>query len=385
MSDGRGTARILFYVQHLLGIGHLRRAALISDALVARGFEVHLALGGEPVPAIPFNGARCHYLPAVKTDAAFSGLTDAAGEPIDDAFRQLRCERLLALANDVQPAAIITELYPFGRRQMRFELRPLLQWAERQPKRPLLICSLRDILQRRRAEREQETLALVQHHYDRIWVHGDSRLSPLAASFGPAAAIAERTFYTGYVAPAAPCMRARSGVVVSAGGGAVGRQLLHAALDAHRAGLLDDRPWTLIAGPGLPEADYARLGAEAERPGMELIRFCERFIERLAGAELSISQAGYNTVMDLIVSGVPAVLVPFAGDGETEQLERARALEAGGRASLVTEANLDAASLAQAAQRALGQSHSLPPLPLEGAACAAEDLALLLRQPGGLA
>ncbi|NVK44091.1 MAG: glycosyl transferase [Oceanospirillaceae bacterium] len=380
MKSSRKPPSVLFYVQHLLGVGHLRRAALISDALVKQGLDVHMVLGGEPVAAIDFVGANCHYLPAVRSDAGFSGLVDGGGLPLDEAFRQNRRKRLLALAQQLTPAAIITELYPFGRRQMRFELRPLLEWAHRQPTRPLLVCSLRDILQQRRPEREQETLALVRQYYDRVWVHGDSRLSPLAASFTLADEIEDRTAYTGYVAPPAPetAPGPRRGVVVSAGGGAVGLQLLQTALEAHRNGLLHDRPWTLITGPGLPASDYARLQLQASAQGLELIRFCRQFVQRLAGAELSISQAGYNTVMDLIVSGVPSVLVPFAGEGETEQLERARALETGGRASLVTESDLDPERLAQAAKRALGLSHRLPPLPLDGATNAAIDLQRLL-------
>ena len=39
------TARVFLYVQHLLGIGHLRRAATLARALVAGGFDVLLVQG----------------------------------------------------------------------------------------------------------------------------------------------------------------------------------------------------------------------------------------------------------------------------------------------------------------------------------------------------
>ena len=41
--------KIFFYVQHLLGIGHLRRAATLAQALEKAGFQVTLASGGRPV------------------------------------------------------------------------------------------------------------------------------------------------------------------------------------------------------------------------------------------------------------------------------------------------------------------------------------------------
>ena len=44
--------KVFFYVQHLLGIGHLKRAHTLARALRAAGFEVTLASGGLPVAGI---------------------------------------------------------------------------------------------------------------------------------------------------------------------------------------------------------------------------------------------------------------------------------------------------------------------------------------------
>ena len=40
-------------------------------------------------------------------------------------------------------------------------------------------------------------------------------------------------------------------------------------------------------------------------------------------ADASISQAGYNTAMDVVTSGVPAVMVPYQGMEQAEQCLRA--------------------------------------------------------------
>jgi len=60
------------------------------------------------------------------------------------------------------------------------------------------------------------------------------------------------------------------------------------------------------------------------------------FPELLSECGLSISQAGYNTTMDLVGCGCPAIVVPFAEHGETEQLDRAQRLASLGIARSVS-------------------------------------------------
>ncbi len=56
----------------------------------------------------------------------------------------------------------------------------------------------------------------------------------------------------------------------------------------------------------------------------------------LAGARASISQAGYNTTLEVVASGVPALLVPYATPEEDEQTRRARRLERLGAVQVAT-------------------------------------------------
>ena len=71
------------------------------------------------------------------------------------------------------------------------------------------------------------------------------------------------------------------------------------------------------------------------------------FRDLLRHCRLSVSQAGYNSVVDLFTSGAPALLAPFTGEGgETEQPGRARYLSAIGRAPVISEDALEGATLA---------------------------------------
>src|SRR5438067_3606852 len=226
---------VFFYVQHLLGIGHLKRAATLARALRDAGFRVVLASGGVPVASIPVD---VQLPPASAADISFKTLLDDAGRPIDEAWKRRRAGALLDAWRSARADVLLIELFPFGRRQMRFELVPLLEDARRLAPQPLVVCSVRDLLQPRR-EREAETAELALRYFDRILVHGDPSLAPFDLTFGAAHLLAERLHYTGYVVAAAPSLTAaRSEVVVSAGGGAVGRRLLETAISARSHTLL---------------------------------------------------------------------------------------------------------------------------------------------------
>ena len=200
------TPRILFYVQHLLGIGHLARASRICAALAETGAEVTMVTGGLPVAGFPGPEARHIALPPVQTAGeGFAGLADGRGRPVDAAFLSARRDRLLAAFHDLRPDAVVTEAFPFGRRQMRFELLPLIEAAAAARPRPLLFCSLRDILQEKaKPGRDEETVATVRAHYDRVLVHGDPAFARLEDSFPLAPLIADKVVHTGLVAPPPP-------------------------------------------------------------------------------------------------------------------------------------------------------------------------------------
>src|SRR5205807_8474748 len=123
---------------------------------------------------------------ASAADVSFKTLIDAAGRPVDDAWRRARAAALLDAWRVARADLLLVELFPFGRRQMRFELLPLLEDARRLAPRPLVVCSVRDLLQSR-PERETETAELAARLFDHILVHGDPRLAPFERTFRAAA------------------------------------------------------------------------------------------------------------------------------------------------------------------------------------------------------
>ena len=83
------------------------------------------------------------------------------------------------------------------------------------------------------------------------------------------------------------------------------------------------------------------------------MRFRKDFPSLLKGAKVSISQAGYNTVGDLLRTDCRAILIPFVAGGETEQTVRAERLKAMGLAGILPETGLTAAHVVAAVAEAM--------------------------------
>ena len=346
------TIRVLFYVQHLMGVGHQMRAAAVTRELVKAGFDITYVSGGMPVPGLDLGGASFEQLPPCKSaDSSFQTLVDETGQPVDELWRESRKERLLNLFTRVCPDVLITETFPFGRRLMRFELDPLLERAAQTTPKPLIAASIRDILEpKSRPERYDEITDKIERWYDAILVHGDPTLVPLEATVPVTEKFKSKIYYTGYVGEREILPKSEIGqgeVIVTAGSGRVGLTLLEIAMKARSLTKLADAPWRILVGTGMPEDQVHNLIAHAEK-GITVERHRTDYLSLLRNCAVSISRAGYNTVMDILIERPPAVLVPFATPQETEQLVRARLLAKLGLVQLVEESDVTPTTLAVA-------------------------------------
>lgn len=321
--------RVMIVVTHLLGTGHLARAAILGRAFADQGHQVTLVSGGMPVPRIEMTGLSLVQLPPLRSDGVdFARLLDETGHVASDSYHHIRQTKLRQTLQSIQPDALITELFPFGRRNLQTEFLDLLQCTKAMAEKPAVFCSIRDILAPPSTQKKAAlTHARIADHYDGVLVHSDPEIIPLELSWPVTTQLRERLFYTGFVAPAPapphPQQLGMNELLVSAGGGDVGTPIFDAALDAAR--LDPSRTWrVLVGGQAAPEvcAALARnapanLIAEPARPD---------FRSLLRHASASVSMCGYNTALDVLQAGTPAVWVPFDAGDEVEQGLRANAL-----------------------------------------------------------
>ena len=316
-------------------------------------------------------------------------LVDELGRPINDKLRMARRSALLAAFANQQPDALLIEAFPFGRRAFRFELDGLIEAARARRPRPLILCSLRDIVVLPNdPRRPTEIVERVRDDFDFVLVHGDPAFIPLEDSFPLASEIGDKLIYTGYVAEvhqggdtaASDETAGADEVLVSVGGGAVGGALLRTAIETRRQGCLANLTWRLLAGPNLPEAEFAAL-ATALPEGVVLERYRPDFPQILRHCRVSVSQAGYNTVLDVLTARAAAVVVPFALERETEQSLRAEWLAARGVLGLVPETQLSPKRLASAIDRAISARPATIAIDTGGARRSARVIADMIRSP----
>ena len=372
--------RVLIFVQHLRGIGHLQRAATLARALAADGIHVDLVSGGMPVLEIDLSGVTLHQLPALRSpDDSYTRLVDAQGREVTPALSANRRKVLGDIFQATRPDAVMVEMFPFGRSQIKAEMVALVETARAAVPRPLIISSVRDIIAaKREASRYHEMADQVAAWFDAVLVHGDPAVVPFEESFPTARRISRWIHYTGYVISepevAPPPHRGPGEVLVSVGGGAFGAKLMKAAMAARASGIMETAiagaPWHLLTGPNIPPGQAAELKHLAGG-GMVIEGMRGDFRDLLAHARVSVSLCGYNTAMEVIAARVPAVMVPSGSGRQNEQARRAAALGRMGLAELVSEADLDGDSLAAAINTALARGSAaggeMPAIDMSGA------------------
>ncbi len=326
---------ILFYCQHSLGMGHLVRSLALAESLSA-DFRVLILNGGRlPKQMRVSSDVEIINLPPLGFDENNNLVSRDKRRTVETA-QALRRKIILETYENEKPEVLLIELFPFGRKKFASELIPLLEKARGKSK---IICSLRDILvgQRRDQQKfEERAMETANRFFDAILVHSASAFARLEESFQASGLLRVPVSYTGFVtrkiqsATKSKSSGRAKKIIVSAGGGLVGENLLRTAIEAHA--LLSGKEqieMTIIGGLFLPESDWLGLQHLAKnQKNIQLRRFVRNLRGEMSGADLSISQCGYNTTLDILQSDVSALVVPFGdSSGEDEQTRRALRLE----------------------------------------------------------
>ena len=331
--------KLMFYCQHILGMGHLIRSMEIVRGLTDN-FEVCFINGGEVVRGFqPPPSVQVINLPGIKSDAEFRTL-----QPVDPSLdledvKASRQATLLNMVESFRPDVLMVELFPFGRRRFSFELIPLIEAAK--ARKVKVVSSLRDIVvtKQDQARHEAKIVRLMNQYFDQLLIHGDPILHPLEESFSRVTDLTCDVRYTGYVVQQtrhvqptivdqSVLAKAEPMILVSVGGGRFGHELLEVVIQA--AELLEGQlPHRIqvFTGPFMPTDKFWDLWASARaRPNVHIHRYTPNLMAYMEKADLSISMAGYNTAMNVLSTGVKAMMLPFTGNGDQEQSMRAERL-----------------------------------------------------------
>jgi len=357
---------VLFYVQSLLGIGHLRRTALIAEAVSALGLRTVVISGGVAIPDLSVGRVEICQLPPLKArPGGFRELYTGEDDIADEAYRSERVNLLIERVHMLKPQIVVIESFPFGRWPIAYELLAMIESIESLRPRPIIVSSIRDILQvSGRADRQRKIRDVLDRYFDAVLVHGDPDFAALSETFPEYESIRGLVHYTGIVAPRSGeenCVpKSDPEVLVTIGGGAVGRSLLWMALEVRPNTSLANHPWRFITGPNFDQDEFAAF-SRALPANVVVERFRRDFLSLLVGARLSVSMAGYNTVAEILRAGTPALLIAYTGGGtETEQTMRAEKLAERGLAVALKDQDLTPEKLREAIEMAAKVEKSLP-------------------------
>jgi predicted glycosyltransferase len=368
---------ILFYCQHSLGMGHLVRSLALAERLGQR-FRVMLLNGGRlPAGIVVPSNIQFVNMPPLGMDEANQLVSHDKRISVARALDR-RKKMIRVTFDNLRPVVVLVELFPFGRKKFANEILPLLQAARDNETRALVVCSLRDILVSRDGDREFNDRAATwaNEFFDVVLIHSDHSFARFEESFHSNVPLHVPLKYTGFVVPSGPATPTESKgkrIVVSAGGGIAGEPLLRMAIEALDY-LQDDRSveMKVIAGPFLSDESWRALRSLAQgRNKLRLVRQVSDLCSELCGASVSISQAGYNTCLDVLRARVPAILVPFAKENEDEQRKRALRLQDLGAVRVLEQNNLTPARLAAEIRESMKSKFATPVLDLNGAENAA--------------
>lgn len=384
--------RIVFYCQHVLGVGHVFRSLEIIKGL--KDHEVIMVTGGAEVEFDKPSHMTQIQLPGLMMTPDFKdfipleeGVTD-----VEDVLTR-RLEQFKGIMREYRPDVFLVELFPFGRKKFRFELLPILESVNFGSWGPCkAVCSVRDILVEKDDMKRQvhRVHQMLNPNFQAVLVHSDPKLVRLDETFPGVDGIVPEVHYTGYVARApepgaGAALRQELGIgdapliVQSVGGGHIGGNLLRSTLAAspllartHRHKLI------VFTGPYASDEDFAEYQAMAKgHDWITVKRFTKRFPDYLDAANLSVSLGGYNTTMNLLATNTYGLMYPFLQNRE-QRMRTARLEERGIVKMLLDE---DLAPGIMAANMAAGLDRAPKPhgLDLNGGPTSARILERLIR------
>jgi len=402
------------YSHDTYGLGHLTRTLRIARAIRERfPNAATLILSGSPVaPYMPLPpGADLVKLPSVQK----SGANEYRARDLDVDFKRIKAMRrevIRSTAEAFRPDLFLVDNVPAG---MKGEILPTLEMLRTECPETKIVLDLRDILDESELIRanwqEHGTYELFEKYYDRILVFGDPNVFDAVEAYGLPA---DRTVHVGYVSPnghhvapsgttiesaALPNGTGSNGakrprkVLLTAGGGGDGYEFLSDALQglcqlartqisAPAESLLEVE---VVTGPLMNEADRKSLSELAQSCGASLLEFVPDLPQRMAGADLVVAMAGYNTCCELLSHARAALLLPRVAP-RLEQLIRARALEDRGLWKVLPPGRTSSLDIALAAAEILrdGPTITEENLPaMDGLARMTDELALLCSGLGG--
>jgi predicted glycosyltransferase len=336
--DPTANFKILMYSHDTFGLGHLRRSRTIAHALAAHfpNVEVSIISGSPVVDAFSFE-PRVSYvqMPAAKklSNGNYASGSDARS------FEQTIAAReaiIREAADRLRPDMVIVDKEPLG---LAREMLPTLHMMKERG--AICVLGLRDVLDAPELLKEEwerkHITDYLEELYDEIWVYGPGSFYNPLAGIDLHEPVLSRTRYTGFLRRSLPDLddgtAARYGkdfVLVTAGGGGDGHDLMAAALNAIKHGTDRETRYLFVLGPFMTDRQRFEIMARAaSTPNVEIVDFLANLETLVANARAVVGMCGYNTFCEVISFDKRALFVPRTAPRREQSIRAYRAEEFG--------------------------------------------------------
>ena len=342
-------------------MGHLIRSVEIVRSL-AKHFQVYFITGGPEIQGfeLPLQ-VEVVRLPALWLE---EGKFTVGDSPLSvEEVKEARKNLLIAEFDRIKPDCLITEFFPFGRHKLFFELIPLVEHIKATRPTTKIVSSLRDVIGKESDREEEDTICyLMNRYFDLLLFHADASFQTFSDSFSRHRDIKSQIIHTGFVAQLPRFDLESIGkswgeensekvkILASVGGGRIGGELLENLVESSAA-LSQKLPHVMkiFTGPFMPVEKVEKLNKLAgDRDNIQIETYTNQLLDYMKTADISVSLSGYNTTMNILSTGVRAIVVPIGHDRQDkEQLHRTQKLEQLGIVNSIQPQDLSPIHLAE--------------------------------------
>lgn len=327
---------IMMYSHDGFGLGHIRRNYLIARHGVRKiPCSSFLMITGSLVPPFFYLPQGIDYikLPSIIkiSNGHWSPRTLSIG--FDD-FKNLRSCAIRHVAEIFKPDLFIADYTPTG---IWHELVPTFEMLKNRSNPTQIILGLRDILDTPALTREfwqqERAYEFLKRYYDKILIYGCREVFDTAYHYDLLDGFEDKVTYCGYLCSqdtnnSNDEIRQKLGlkrqnlILITAGGGYDAYPIMQLSIKALKKVLSKVSAEAIfITGPLMNPESYELLISHSKDLPIHFLRFDDT-LNYIKSADLVITMAGYNTLMDSVSAKKNIIVIPRSGPS-AEQVMRA--------------------------------------------------------------
>ena len=359
--------KLVVYSHDTFGLGNIKRMLAVTQHLLDSMPDLSvLLISGSPMihhfhlPEKRFDYLKLPCLGRTQTGEYKVKKLGAGFE----ALVAIRSQIIQATVANFNPDIILVDKKPRG---VADELLPTLELIRRNGTQTKVTLLLRDILDDPETTRniwfKNDYFKSIERYYHSIFVMGSAEVFNVGREYRFPENAAKKIEYCGYT------QRARSAaavelnnffanssarrVLVTAGGGEDGYQLIKTYLAGVSASAESQFCSLIVTGPEMSSEQRNKIHhASNQLAQVQALEFTPNLLEYMRHADVVVSMAGYNTVVEILSLNKQAVVVPRTKPVQ-EQLIRAKRLERMGLLTCVTPSQLTSDRLMHAVYQRL--------------------------------